>query len=277
MTAADRVAASPVPSRRPQKPGPSLFAWGFGLGALVLTIVTAWDWKWGIGADPTTLFRNLTRPNPALKALPHADLGQLFSPRTRKAFVETLRLAILGTVGGALLALPLALLTSKVGAASRPVRVVARAFSNVIRSFPEILWAMLFRAAVGIGPLAGLLALFFFAMAVCTKLTSDGLDVVDRGPVEAADAAGANRVKMRQSALVPQILPAYTSFALYCFELNLRASAVIGLVGAGGVGQRIEFFRTNQRWAELWGLVVMFFLAVFVVDRLSAYLRRRLL
>lgn len=261
----------------PRKPGPSMFAIGSIAVAVALTVVTAWDWKWGIGVRPLQFFRNLTRDNPAISAIPHADLGQLFSGRTRGAFFETVRLSVLGTVAGTILALPLAVLTSSVGAATRGVRFVARGFSNVIRAFPDILWALLFRAAVGIGPLAGLLALFFFSLAVCTKLTSDSLDVVDGGPIEAADAAGASRTKMRKTALVPQILPAYASFVLYCFELNLRASAVIGLVGAGGVGGRIDFFRNNQAWEQMWGIVIMFFLVVFVVDRLSAYLRRRLL
>jgi phosphonate transport system permease protein len=75
---------------------------------------------------------------------------------------------------------------------------------------------------------------------------------------------------------VPQILPAYTSFLLYGFELNLRASAVLGLVGAGGIGQRLEFFRGQGRWEEVWGIVFMFFLVVFVVERISIVLRRRL-
>ena len=81
---------------------------------------------------------------------------------------------------------------------------------------------------------------------------------------------------MLRTAVVPQILPAYTSFVLYGFELNLRASAVRGLVGAGGIGSRIEFFRGRGEWSEVWGLVLMFFAVVFLVERLSVSLRRRL-
>jgi len=138
------------------------------------------------------------------------------------------------------------------------------------------LWAALFVGAVGVGALPGLLALFFFTIAVITKLTADTLDSIDVGPVEAADAAGARQTQTLRTAVVPQILPAYTSFALYAFELNLRASAVLGLVGAGGIGVRINFFRNRGEWDKLWGLVFMFFLVVFVVERLSVALRRRL-
>src|SRR5690606_41915183 len=124
--------------------------------------------------------------------------------------------------------------------------------------------------------LSGLLALFFFSIAVTTKLTYDTLDGIALGPVEAAHAAGATYSQMLRTAVIPQILPAYTSFALYNFELNLRASAVLGLVGAGGIGVRINFFRNRGEWDKLWGLVFMFFLVVFVVERLSVALRRRL-
>jgi len=138
------------------------------------------------------------------------------------------------------------------------------------------LWALLFVSAVGIGALSGLLALLFFSIAVISKLTADTLDAIDRDPVEAAVASGATNTKMLRTAVVPQILPSYVSFVLYGFEINLRASAVIGLVGAGGIGERIQFFQGRGEWDKLWGLVILFFVVVFVVERLSVFFRRRL-
>ena len=204
------------------------------------------------------------------------DWGQIWSRRSRSAFIETLQLAVLGTASGATLALPLALWSTKTGNPNRGLRSIVRSFNNVIRAIPDLLWASLFVASVGIGALSGLLALFFFSLAVTTKLTSDTLDGIDTGPIEAANAAGATLTEMLRTATVPQILPSYASFVLYNFELNLRASAVLGLVGAGGIGQRIEFFRGRGDWEALWGLVFMFFLVVFVVERFSVTLRRRL-
>ena len=152
----------------------------------------------------------------------------------------------------------------------------ARRVTNVIRAFPDILWALLFVAAVGIGALPGLLSLFFFSIAVVTKLTADTLDGIDSGPLEAANASGARHSQMLRTAVVPQILPAYASYSLYAFELNLRASSVIGLVGAGGIGERIQFFVSQNNWEAVWGIVVMFVIVVFIVDRISTLLRRRL-
>jgi phosphonate transport system permease protein len=256
----------------PAKPPPSRFVIGGAVVAVVLTIVT------GLRVDfsLSDIVTNFTRSNSVVEGLMSPDWGQIWSRRSRSAFVETLQLAVIGTATGALAALPLALWSTSFGNPSRPLRAAVRAFNSVIRSIPDLLWALIFVSAVGIGALSGLLALFFFSLAVTTKLTADTLDGIDLGPVEAANATGATLTQMLRTAVVPQILPAYSSFVLYNFELNLRASAVLGLVGAGGIGARIEFFRNRGEWEQLWGLVFMFFLIVFVVERISVTLRRRL-
>lgn len=264
------------PAPRPRRPAPSLFAVGGVAVAVVLTVVTAWDWEHGTGFSISDVWTNLTNSNRVMDAIPNTDFEQVLSDRTRSAFVETLQMAVLGTAGGALLALPIALWTTTVGAPNRAVLWITRLGSNVIRSFPDVLWAALFVAAVGIGALSGFLALLFFSVAVIVKLTADTVDGIDLGPVEAARASGAGHTQVLRTAVVPQILPAYASFVLYSFELNLRGSAVLGLVGAGGVGERLDFFRNQGRWEEVWGIVAMFFLVVFVVDQISGAIRRRL-
>jgi phosphonate transport system permease protein len=261
---------------RPQKPRPGL--WGLGLGAvaIAMTVATAWDWEYGTGFSPLEVFRKLGNENDALAAIPHAKLGEFKSERSLNAFIETLRLAIVASIAGVIVARPIAMWSTPFGAPNRAARFVTKTLSNIIRSFPDVLWALLFVAAVGVGVLPGLLALFFFNIAVITKLTADTLDGIDMGPLEAADASGASRGQMLRTAVVPQILPAYASYSLYAFELNLRASVVLGFVGAGGIGQRIQFFQSQFAYEKMWGLVAMFIVVVFVVDRASTYLRRRL-
>jgi len=260
------------PSALPPKPPVSRFAVAGTVAAVALTVLTAWSVGFSLGG----LVDDLRRPNPVLDGLLDPDWGQVTSRRSREKFLETVQLAVLGTLIGASLALPLALWTTAYGNPNRYLRGALRLVNSVIRSIPDLLWALLFVAAVGVGALAGLLALIFFSLAVTTKLTSDTLDGIDMGPIEAANAAGAGLAQMLRTAVVPQILPAYSSFVLYNFELNLRASAVLGLVGAGGIGQRIEFFRGRGEWEELWGLVFMFFIVVVVVERVSITMRRRL-
>jgi phosphonate transport system permease protein len=266
----------PTLAPRPKRPAPSYFAVMGVLVAVALTIVTIWDWEYGTGFSLADIFSNLTNNNRVIAAIPNADLGQLFSGRSRAAFVETLQMAVLGTFAGAVVALPLALWSTTIGAPNRPVMWVVRLLSNVMRSFPDVLWAALFVAAVGIGALSGLLALFCFSIAVIIKLTADTLDGIDMGPVEAARASGASHGQVMRTAVVTQILPAYASFALYSFELNLRGSAVLGLVGAGGIGERLDFFRGQGRWEEVWGIVVMFYVVVLIVDQISGAMRKRL-
>ncbi len=258
--------------RLPPRPAPGRFTVLSGLGALVLTVLTAR----AVDFDPTGLVTDLTRPNSVVEGLLDPDWSQIWSRRSRRAFIETLQLAVLGTAGGSIVALPLALYATDYGAPNRVVQVVLRLINSVIRSLPDLLWALLFVSAVGIGALSGLLALFFFSIAVVSKLTADTLDGIDRGPIEAGVAAGASNTSMLRTAVLPQILPSYVSFVLYGFEINLRASAVIGLVGAGGIGERIQFFQGRGEWDKLWGLVLLFFLVVFLVERISIVLRRRL-
>ena len=257
---------------RPPRPPPSGFAISMAVLATVMTVVTVLATEFSLA----NVIEDLTRPNSSFRGLLNLDWSQVTNTRTLGYFVETLQLAVVGTVVGGFLALPLALFNSEVGAPNRVTRWAAKVFSDVIRAIPDLLWALLFVAILSIGNLPGVLALTFFSMAVVTKLTSDILDGIDHGPLEAANAVGARHTQMLRSGIVPQILPAYSSFLLYGFELNLRASAVIGFVGAGGIGNRIEFYRGRGEWAEVWGIIVLFFIVTFLVERLSVTLRRRL-
>jgi phosphonate transport system permease protein len=260
------------PLELPQRPRPSLLVILLGLGALFFTVMCARR----VEFSPGDLINNLTRTNPVFEGLLNMSWDEMFSTRSRKAFLETLQLAVLGTTAGVIVSLPLALWATEIGNPYVVPRLILRSINNVIRAIPDLLWAGLFVLGVGIGALSGLLALFFFSLAVMVKLTADTLDGIDMGPIEAANAAGATHTQMLRTAVIPQILSSFSSYALYDFELNLRASAVLGLVGAGGIGQRLDFFRNRGQWDKLWGLVLMFFLVVFVVERISVSIRRRL-
>jgi phosphonate transport system permease protein len=267
-----RSPARAAGNARPRKPPPGLFGIGLGVAAVTITVLAVRATEFSV-AD---IFDTIGNKNPVLEALPHAELSQIFSPRSRAAFMDTLRMAVLASIAGSIVALPFALLSTRFGAPWLPLRGVVRLVSGIVRAVPEILWAMLFVAGVSIGKLAGLLALFMFTIAVVTKLTADTIDGIDTGPLEAADAAGAGRTQMLRTAVIPQILPAYSSFVLYAFELNIRGSAVLGFVGAGGIGERIQFFQGQNDWERMWGITVMFIAVVFVIDRISTLLRRRL-
>ncbi len=268
------VSDAPVPKHvdLPDRPPPSPLVIGLAIGGLIFTILTARR----IGFSVDGLIENFQRPNPVFEGLLHTAWGEMLSDRSRSAFIETLQMATLATVVGVAVSLPMALWSTEIGNPYPVPRIILRSINNVIRSIPDLVWAGLFVLGVGIGALSGVLALFFFSLAVMVKLTADTLDGIDMGPIEAANASGATHTQMLRTAVIPQILPAFSSYALYDYELNLRASAVLGLVGAGGIGERINFFRNKGYWDQLWGLVVMFFIVVFVVERISVSIRRRL-
>jgi phosphonate transport system permease protein len=266
-----------TPTARPKRPPPSPFVIVSLVGAVTLTLLAGLDWRYGMGFSLTQIWEGLSRPNSPMRGLVNIDLSILLGNRARAGFLETLQMAVISTIAGAAVALPLALFNSKLGAPNRVAYALVKLFNNVIRSIPDLLWALLFVAAVGVGALPGMMALFFFSIGVVTKLTSDTIDGIDLGPVEAARASGASHLQMLRTAVLPQVIPAYTSFTMYCFELNLRASAVLGFVGAGGIGATIDFYRGLGQWDRVWGVVLGFLVVVIVVERIAMALRRRLL
>lgn len=190
---------------------------------------------------------------------------------------ETIRIAVAGTTFGAVAAIPIALLSASNIARSPYLRYPVRIVLNLVRSIPDLLLAALFVAIFGIGPLPGVLALAVFSVGLIAKLTYESLEVIDPGPLEAMTAVGANKIQRVAYGVVPQVLPAFISYVLYTFEINVRAAAILGLVGAGGIGLFyektlgfLEYDKTN--------MIILFTLAiVFVIDVVSAKLRERLL
>ncbi|MEX2420965.1 MAG: ABC transporter permease subunit, partial [Actinomycetota bacterium] len=223
------------------------------------------------------VLENFAAQNPAADGLRNIDWARLTSPVVLQGFVETFQMAAIATILGGIVAMPMALLNSVIGAPNTTTYVVAKNFNSFVRAIPDLVYAVFFVAAIGRGALPGVLALFFLSLAVITKLTSDIVDGIDQGPVESARASGASHVQVLKTAVVPQILPGYASFALYTFEINLRGSAVLGFVGAGGIGEVLNNYYQRGWYDRLWGVVLGFFVVVFLVDRISVAVRKRLL
>ena len=136
---------------------------------------------------------------------------------------------------------------------------------------------MLFTVAVGLGPFAGVLALVMFSLAIMGKLLSVTIDSIDFGPLEAANARGAKHTQAVFTSALPQILPNFTAYFLYIFELCIRASVILGLVGAGGVGRIIETQRIFLRFDRISPIIVLILIAVIAIEQFSVWLRRKIL
>ena len=190
--------------------------------------------------------------------------------------VDTIKMSILGTVIGCLLALPIAVLASTTICKSPVIVSVLRFILALIRTLPTLVIALVCALVFGLGTFAGTLAISIFTFGIVAKMLYESIETIDMGPFEAMEALGANKFQAFWSACVPQILPVYLSHSLYCFEMNVRASAILGYVGAGGLGITI-----NERigWRDYNGLgmvLLSLFVVVVAIEFVSEYLRKKL-
>lgn len=151
----------------------------------------------------------------------------------------------------------------------------AKGVLNILRTIPEIVWALIFVFIVGLGPFPGTLALGFHTGGVLGKLFSEVLEDVDYQPLEALQSTGASRLQILLYGIAPQVLPQFISYTLYRWEVNIRVAAVLGFVGAGGLGQRIQIAISLFLEHQLLTLLIFIYILVTIVDYLSAYLRRK--
>lgn len=189
---------------------------------------------------------------------------------------ETVQMAWAGTLLGALLALPLAVLATE-HLATRWIAYPVRAMLAGIRTIPSILWAILFVVIVGLGPLAGILALASYTTGYLGKLFYEALEAVDPEVLDAVRATGAGRLAVARHGAVPEAGNALLSQGLFAFEYNVRASSILGLVGAGGVGFYLLRFLELLEYAKLATAIVLLFGLVVAVDAASRLLRKRFL
>lgn len=267
------TAAAAPRSRRPARPRRSIWPYLGAVGFVVITLLAVSD-EYGIGLDIGELLSNLTRGAEIWAEFLQPNWA--FIPTTIGPLVETIQMAIIASFLGCAVALPVSFLASRVTSPNLAVYLADRGLLSIVRAIPDILYALIFVAAVGIGPLAGVLALFFFNIGVVAKLLSETIDGVDTGPIEATRAAGAGRLQTSRWAVLPQVLPNYVAYSLYTFELNIRASTVLGIVGAGGIGLLLNQQRAFFRYDNLAVIIIELFVLVFLIELLSIRLRRRL-
>ena len=199
-----------------------------------------------------------------------------FFPKVISPLLDTIKMSILGTVIGCLAALPVAILSSSNINKSVAVVSVFRFILSLIRTLPTLVIALVCALIFSLGTFSGTVAIAIFTFGVVSKMLFESIETIDMGPFEAMEALGANKFQAFWSACVPQILPVYLSHSLYCFEMNVRASAILGYVGAGGLGITINE-RIGWRDYNSLGMVLLaLFVVVVGIEFLSAYLRKKL-
>ncbi|KAB2460666.1 MULTISPECIES: phosphonate ABC transporter, permease protein PhnE [unclassified Bacillus (in: firmicutes)] len=192
------------------------------------------------------------------------------------AMLDTIRMAIIGTTLGAILAIPLALFAASNVFTSTFLYGPARLVLNFIRTIPDLLLAAIFVAIFGIGPLPGILALTFFSIGLVAKLLYESIESIDPGPLEAMTAVGANKVQWIVYGVIPQVKAHFVSYVLYTFEVNVRAAAVLGLVGAGGIGLYYDRTLGFLQYEQTASIIIYTLVVVLLIDYVSTLLREKL-
>jgi phosphonate transport system permease protein len=195
--------------------------------------------------------------------------------------IETLFLALVGTTYGVILSIPLSFLAARNIMGHNPVGnsiyYGSRLLLNLLRSVEVLILAIIFAAWVGIGPFAGVLALMLHSVASLGKLYSEAIESIDAGPIEAVTATGANRLQVIVYAVVPQVIPQLIAFTLYRWDINVRMSTVVGLVGGGGVGFLLTQYINTLAWPQAAAALWVIAIVVVGLDLISARIRHSVL
>jgi phosphonate transport system permease protein len=200
-----------------------------------------------------------------------------FISRLVKPILETIQLAIWGTVLSVILSLPICFLAAKNLSPHPVVFHVTRQLLNAARGINEIIFALIFVAAVGLGPFAGVLALSIHGAGMLATFFAEAIEEVDHGPVEALRATGANAVQTIAFGVMPQVIPSWIAATLYRLEVNLRAATILGMVGAGGIGFELMGSLKLFQYEDTAMCVLVILIMVMSADYLSTKLRARIL
>ena len=189
------------------------------------------------------------------------------------SMIETIEIGILGTILATLLAIPIGLLSARNIAPNRLIYHLARTITIFFRAIPEFIMAMILVIAVGFGALPGVLALGFHTMGFLAKFFAEEIEHVSTGPLEALKATGANRFQIVMFAIVPQIIPSFVGFTLYILDRNIRMATMLGIVGAGGIGYRLQSAFRMFQYREVSAIIIIIFVTIYIIDILSSKLR----
>jgi phosphonate transport system permease protein len=230
---------------------------------------------WFAGFNPVRILVNLQKGGRLLGRI-FLEPEWSYTPRIIDPLLETLRMALVGTFWGAIFALPVSFLAAENFLQKPWLNKPVRFMLNIFRTIPAMVLASLFVAVFGTGAFSGVMALSIFTFGLISKLTFESIEAIDYGQVEALMAVGANKLNILRYAIIPQILPQFMSYTLYGFEVNVRAAAVLGYVGAGGIGQTFEHNLAWRNFNRVGVIIIISFFVVLAIDLVSSNLRKRL-
>ncbi|MGH3652184.1 phosphonate ABC transporter, permease protein PhnE [Glutamicibacter sp.] len=244
----------------------------FLLGIPVALLILLWS-AGGVGFDFIKLGQGTLNMGEFLARLFPPDFSKIST--ILELLLETLQMAIVGTVLGVVLSLLVAF-----GAASNIappwLYYPSRWAMNVIRAVPDLVFALMFVSAVGLGPFAGILAMTLGSLGSIGKIFAEAMESVDKGPMTAMQAVGASKRQVIQYGILPQAAPLLVSYTLLLFEGNVRGATILGLVGAGGIGLELTTAMRMYDYGHLSAIIICIIVLVTIIDQGSALIRRRI-
>lgn len=264
-----KPARSAATLRRFKGPGAIGFlAWVLVVAFIVWSFSTA-----GLSID--RLQRGVPAMGSILSRMMPPDLERL--PQILWSLLVTFQMAVAGTVLGLLFSFPLAVFATD-GLTPHPIlRWCSRGLIALFRTVPDLVWALLFVIAVGLGPAAGVLAIMVDKIGFAGRFFAEAMEETDKGPREALVAIGATRAGVIFSAVVPEALPSFIATSLFSLEKAVRGSVILGLVGAGGIGVELKVAFDLFAYDQAATIIICIFLLVLVVEQISNWIRRRLI
>ncbi len=237
------------------------------IGVIIAVIIAA---SYNIDANPVDFVEGL--PNLAIMAEEMTQVEPKLFETAFWSMIETIQMAFIGTMVGVAIALPLSMFAAR-NLNSKWVYAPIRAILAAIRTFPSILWAIIFVIMVGLGPFAGVLAIIMYTIGFVAKLQYESIETIDSDPMDAVSSIGVSKWQLIRYVVIPESAPHLLSQVLYMFDYNVRQTSILGLVGAGGIGfyiiNYIKFFEYGK--AAVFMLVVL--AAVLVIDWVSVKIR----
>jgi len=261
-------------SVHPQDAGQSWPA-TLGCGVLVLIVAGVIIWSfYGVGLHPLDILKHRQQGLETLREF-WPPQGTILKAEIEST-LSTIQMAIVGTLLGSVLALPLSFLAARTTSLVPGLSSVIKTVMNVFRATPIIIYAIILSAMVGLGAATGALAIAVGTFVMLTKLYAESLESISSGPVEAVRASGGNLVQTFVYGMLPQVFPTYVANTLYAFELNLQASFILGFVGAGGIGFDLLNYMRLFQWREVCTILLITIVVVNVVDLISYRVRSAL-
>ncbi|WP_051314819.1 phosphonate ABC transporter, permease protein PhnE [Alteribacter aurantiacus] len=207
--------------------------------------------------------------------------GNMFPPKLNEpidvfgAAIESIQVAILGTIIGILVSFFLAVFAAKNLTPFKPLSFAIKSFAGFVRAVPALIWALLFIVAVGLGPTPGVLALAINSIGMLVKVYAEALEEIDMGVVEALESAGASKVQVILQGVIPSMLSAFIAWSLFRLDVNIRYSAILGVVGAGGIGWELVKAAQMSRYDEALMVTIVIFLMVMSAEVISEFMKKR--